>query len=219
MRVLICGGGVIGAAIAYFLSRRGARPSSSSERRSPVRPPASRADFLRSTGATGRRSSRSRAAASRCTRAWRRRSVWIGAIARSIPLAVSSIRRPAGSMRRLGVRSCRYPAAPGLAGNDRTGLSCALHSCPDARGRVAGGELRIGQVAGMLCDPGRQSVVGLRGRRRAAPRRRGCHRDGAVVDPCLGVAAAPGGIRPEGAQHRVRYRQRRAGGGALPRVA
>ena len=26
MRVLICGGGVIGASIAYFLSRRGAKP-------------------------------------------------------------------------------------------------------------------------------------------------------------------------------------------------
>ncbi len=26
MRVLICGGGVIGVAIAYFLSRRGAKP-------------------------------------------------------------------------------------------------------------------------------------------------------------------------------------------------
>ena len=52
MRVVICGGGVIGAAIAYYLSRRGAAPVVVERTPSPAVPPASPAGSWRSTGAT-----------------------------------------------------------------------------------------------------------------------------------------------------------------------
>ena len=52
MRVLICGGGVIGASIAYFLSCRGAEAIVIERTGSPAPRRASRAGSWRSTGAT-----------------------------------------------------------------------------------------------------------------------------------------------------------------------
>ena len=55
MHVLICGGGVIGASIAYFLSRRGVKATVIEPPVSPVRRPANRVVFWLSTGVTGPR--------------------------------------------------------------------------------------------------------------------------------------------------------------------
>ena len=55
--VVVCGAGVIGAAVAYFLARRGVRGHASSSAPAwPAPPPASPAASSRSTGATARRS-------------------------------------------------------------------------------------------------------------------------------------------------------------------
>ena len=81
MRVLICGGGAIGASIAYFLSRRGVDVTVFERTAWPAPPRASPAASWRSTGATAARSKRWRGAALRCMPAFPERSVATGAIA------------------------------------------------------------------------------------------------------------------------------------------
>ena len=66
MRVLICGGGVIGASIAYFLSRRGIETTVFERTGLACAASGKSGGFWPSTGATGHRSRRWRGAALIC---------------------------------------------------------------------------------------------------------------------------------------------------------
>ena len=67
MRVLICGGGVIGASIAYFLSCRGVAATVIERTGLACAASGKAGGFLAWTGAMARRSKRWRAAALHCT--------------------------------------------------------------------------------------------------------------------------------------------------------
>jgi FAD dependent oxidoreductase len=105
MRVLICGGGVIGTAIAYFLSRRGVK-STVIERTG-----LACAASGKSTGATEHPSSSSHAEASRFTLASLKRSAGIAAIDVSRPtLGTPRTTRPATRVAMpTGSIGCRKP--------------------------------------------------------------------------------------------------------------
>ena len=173
MRVLICGGGVIGASIAYFLSRRGAEASSSSARASPAPRRASRAASWRSTGATAARSRRWRGAALRCTPSWPRRSAATGAIAGSTPMAARAQRTaPTRGARRARHRLAvgRRARSTAASARPRPRRRCipALHRGHDARGGGAG-----------RASCGR---AGHRHRARAAGRVTGVEVDGETIE-------------------------------------
>ena len=158
MRVVICGGGVIGAAIAYFLSRRGAaRGRHRARSASPARPPASPAASWRSTGATAVRSRRWRGGASRCMPSladelgsdwgyrrldhlWRLRPARAAASTRRRRSELAWLSDEVAIGRRLGTTGDDGPGPPGR-----------LHARPDAGGgRRRERELRQGRVTGVV---------------------------------------------------------------------
>ena len=105
---------------------------------------------------------------------------------------------------------------PGFARNDRAGPSRAIHRRDDARGRGArrGTALRSGDRHRAIC----RTCYRRRGRWRDCRRRCGGYRDGAVVDPRRPVAAAAGGVRPEGPQPRLRHRHGGSEPGRVSRI-
>ena len=68
MHVLICGGGVMGASIAYFLGCRGVKSTVIESTGLACAASGKSGGFWRATGATGRPSPRWRGAVSRCMR-------------------------------------------------------------------------------------------------------------------------------------------------------
>ena len=95
MRVLICGGGVIGAAIAYFLSRRGVEATVIERTGIACAASGKSGGFLALDWCDGTPLQRWRGAASRFMPACPTRSAAIGAIAASPPTAVSRARAAA----------------------------------------------------------------------------------------------------------------------------
>ena len=188
MRVLICGGGVIGASIAYFLSRRGvAGDRSSSAPASPARRPASPAASWRSTGATAVRwqalARRSFALHAEPRRGARRR---LGLSPPRPPMAATPA-RAADARRR---RDARRLAVGGVVVDRRLGSTDttaqvhpgAFTAAMMRAAQAQGAELRHRRGHGRRGRAGRRRVARRRGRRRDRRGRRGGHRHGAVVD-------------------------------------
>ena len=157
MRVLICGGGVIGTAIAYFLSRRGAKAIVVERGDVACAAPGKSGGFLARDWCDGtplpplgaRRlvGSAPRAEEGGASPRYRRRDSW--------PLFW-----PPGPPARVVRADCSLPLswfAAWSAGVHPARLARALMRAAEAQGA----ELRIGKVSGVLCDQRRQSVVGL----------------------------------------------------------
>ena len=162
MRVLIVGGGVIGAAIAYFLSRRGAQAIVVERTDVACAASGKSGGFLALDWCDGTPleplARRSFALHARLAEeigldwGYRRLDTFGGVV------APSSSRRHdfAGCLigsplrQRLGTPETTAQVHPAR-------FTRALMQAAE----LQGAELRIGQVEGVLCDPGRQSVVGL----------------------------------------------------------
>ena len=164
VRVLICGGGVIGAAIAYFLSRRGAQAIVIERTEVACAASASRAAFSRSIGATagprGPRASQLRAARAPAGRDRRGlglpppRHVWrvigSGSTRSSRQSGVSWVSEKVTISQRLGSPQSTAQVHPAR-------FTRALMGAAE----LGGAELRIGHVLGLLRDHSGESVVGL----------------------------------------------------------
>ena len=201
-RIVICGGGAIGVAIAYFLSRRGAAPivierhqvagSASGKsggflaldwcRGSPLDRLARRSFTLHAELADDARQSLGLSAPRHLWRpryrGWRPRS-----------------RRAAVAVRR---RDDHGPAR--LAADDGDRRAARLHHGPDGRGREARrrAAARHGRRPGARQE--RRRTRRRARRRRDRRRRRRGHRHGAVVDPGDALAAAARCLRLQGPQ-------------------
>ena len=198
MHVLICGGGVIGASIAYFLSCRGVK-----------------ATVIEGTGLACAASGKS---GGFLARDWCDGSPLAPLARRSFTLHAELAEQIAGdwgyrrldtyggfagfptpSQRvrpRLAVGRGDGGAGPRLAGDDRAGPSRAIHHGDDACRRGAG--RGIAPRPGYRDRAARGPSNRCRGRWQARRKRCRSDRDGALVDPRGLVAAAAGGVRFKG---------------------
>ena len=225
-RIVICGGGAIGAAIAYFLSRRGAR----AHRRSnatpqPARRRASRAASWRSTGAAAAPLDRLGAAQLRIAcRARPTSSAIPGAIGAWRPYGGYAAENDTATRHRPAIRGCPdrvadQRAGARLAADDGVGRAARLHYGPDAR-RRGGGRASCGTARSRSWCVGPSGAIG------GVALDSGEIVEGDAVVIAMGpwsilasaLAAAARGVRPQGPQPRVRDRRDHSRRGPLPRV-
>ena len=195
MRVLICGGGVIGASIAYFLSCRGVQAIVIERTGLACAASGKSGGFLALDWCDGtplealaRRSFALHAElAERIGGDWGyRRLTTYGGL-------VSAQTRPGGRAHddRLGFGS-RHDHPASWARHETTAqvhpgqFTAALMRAAEAQGA----ELRIGRSHGRAARPERRVVTGVERRRRDRRGRRGGDRHGPVVDPGCAMAAA-----------------------------
>src|SRR6266478_4716573 len=218
MHVLICGGGVIGASIAYFLSCRGVK-----------------ATVIEGTGLACAASGKS---GGFLALDWSDGSPLAPLARRSFALHAELAEEIAEDWgyRRLdtyggfaGFRRRRSAYDLGWLSDDVT-VAQALGS-PETTAQVhprqfTAALMRAAEAQGAELRLGRHRDHAIRGpsnrcRGRWQCRRRRCHgdRDGALVDPRGLVAAAAGGVRFEGPQPRFRHRRKNPGGGCVPRIS
>ena len=204
MRVVICGGGAIGAAIAYFLSRRGARPIVIERNEVAGAASGKSGGFLALDWCRGSRARSAGAAQLRAACRARRRarqSLGLSAADDLCRLRGRERARRAAARRQAVAQRQRDDHRPDrLAADDGAGRAARLHPRPDARRRGAGrgAAARHGRRPGA---PRERRVARRRARRRRdGRRRRGGDRHGTVVDPCRALAAAAGGVRLQGPQ-------------------
>ena len=223
MRVLICGGGVIGASIAYFLTCRGVKPI-----------------VVERTGVACAASGKSGGflALDWCDgsplEALARRSFALHA---SLPEKIDSdwgYRRLATYGGHADAQSGRRPGRKPRVDWVSDDVMVDRHlGSTDTTAQVHPGEftaamMRAAEAQGATLRPGQSDRHRARQRRVARPRRRGRRRDdrgrrrggrhGPLVDPGRAVAATAAGVRTERAQSRLRHRNESAGGGTVPRI-
>ena len=199
MRVLICGGGVIGASIAYFLSRRGVEAiviERTGHRLRRVR----QVGRLPGARLVRRQPARGAGAAQLCAarRASPRRSAATGAIAASTTYGgcrerAAGARADARQRRRLAVG--RRGTSTGASARRTT--TAQVHPA-----QFTAGMMRAARGAGRAAAARARSPASCRGTTGQRHRRRGRRRDdrgrcgrdrhGSVVDPGRAVAAAAG---------------------------
>ena len=213
-RIVICGGGAIGVAVAYFLSRRGARPIVIERHEVAGAASGKSGGFLALDWCRGtpldrlaRRSFALHAElADELGNPWgyRRLETYAGHAAES-DTARARAGRPASD------RGCPPSVAlTGRLGSPQTTALVEPRAFTMGLMRAAeaqGAELRHGTVVDLVreptgCDPRRRA----RQRRHRRGRRRG-RRHGAVVDPGDALAAPARGVRLQGPQPRVQDRR------------
>ena len=204
VRVLICGGGVIGAAIAYFLSRRGAEAIVIERTEVACAASGKSGGFLALDWCDGTAlealARRSFALHARLPEeiggdwGYRRLETFGGVIGSRVD---------GRSSRQSGVRwvSDRVTISQHLGSPESTAqvhparFTRALMGAAESQGPSSGSAAS----RALLRDHEREFCRGSSGRRRGTLRRCGGDRDGTLVDPCRRMAAASAGIRPEGA--------------------
>ena len=216
MRVLICGGGVIGASIAYFLSRRKVETTVIERTGLACAASGKSGGFLAFDWCDGTPleplARRSFTLHARLTQEigddWNYRplTTYGGSMGLRRHASVHGLNWLSAGVsvdQRLGSTETTAQVHPGK-------FTAAMMRAAEAQGA----ELRIGQSRGST--PWVTSRR-CRGRRRDDRERRLCHRDGPMVDPRDTMAAIAGCIRPQGAQPRFRYRHEGAPGSPFSR--
>ena len=220
-RIVICGGGAIGASIAYFLSRRGARPIVVERHAVAGAASGKSGGFLALDWCRGTPLDAAGAAQLRPARRTRRGLGNPWGYRRLDDLCRPCRRERRGAQ--CGARpwlSDGWRSRGGWARRQTTALveprafTTGLMRAAEAEGA----ELRTGTVATLVRGAERS-----RRRRRARQRRdrrgrRRGHRYGAVVDPGDALAAAARGVRLQGPQPGVPRPASHSRGGAVPRI-
>ena len=154
MRVLICGGGVIGASIAWFLAKRGAEPVVIERTGLANAASGKSGGFLALDWCDGTRLRPSRGEASPCTRASPTRLQTTGAIAASIRMAAMAAREPAAARPSPGSRTISLS----LSASARPTSTAQVHP-----GRFTAAMMRAAEAKGAALRPGRVTGLARRG--------------------------------------------------------